>query len=218
MSKSSNQYEAEVALRKANELMEKYQLTHADLIPEQSVGHSELTKNIAQHFIWAKDLASACADLFDCTTINYTQDKSWVFVGEKTSILCAQAMFYHLFKAWKDTCSRDFKQAQPYNRKLFRKSHGVGFTYMIWEKVNELTEARRNNIMASTGKDLVVVSNAQIDDYIASNFKLRKVTARDITISDDGYYQGVVAGSKINLSQPIEESDNDRRSIPTTSG
>lgn len=206
MSKSSNPHEAAVALQKANKLMEEYQIKNIDLIPEQDVTHSDFEEITGQHFLWAKTLAFACAKLFDCTTINYSDLKSFRFIGNEQNIICANQLFWHLFKAWKGMCNTDYKNDKPSDRKLYRKSHGMGYAEVIYSRVKELTENRHENIVKSTGKDLVVVTDAKLNDYMEANFKTYTPKSKAITTSNSGYSQGMTAGKKVNLVAPIDRN------------
>lgn len=207
LSKSDNPNEAAIALQKATALMEEYQIKNIDLIPEQDVTHSDLEAVTGQHFVWASRLAYSCAKLFDCTTINYTSQKSFRFVGEEQNILCANQLFWHLFRAWKGMCNTDYKNDKPSDRKLYRKSHGLGYASMIWQRVQELTEKRHENIVKSTGTDLVVVSDAKLNQYMEENFNLRKASSRSLTTSSSGYSQGMAAGKKVNLVAPVDQKN-----------
>ncbi len=203
LSQSSNLHEAEQALKKATQLMEEYQLTHQDLISDPDVTHTDKEELTQQHFIWARTLAYATALLFDCTTINYTASKTFIFVGEKHNIQSAQLMFWHLFKAWKTICNMNYKEDKPADRKLYRRSHGLGFSSAIYKKVTELTEKRHSNILKSTGRDLVVVHDQKVEEYINKKFKLTTSRSRSITISSNATTRGRQAGDKISLSTPI---------------
>lgn len=204
LSKSDNPHEAEIALRKATELMEEFQLNHSDLIPDPEITHTEHQEVTGQHYLWASTLAYACAKLFDCTTVNYMSDKSFRFVGDKHNIKCAQLMFWHLFKAWKTICNSDYKRDNPPDRKLYRKSHGLGFATVIYNKVILLTEQRKANINKSTGRDLVVVSDTKVKDYMEQTFDLKKnKPSRSITVSNLGHNKGKEAGDKVSLSASI---------------
>lgn len=210
LSKSSNPHEAAVALQKATALMEEHQIKNIELAKEAGVTHSEVESVTGQHYIWAKTLAFACAKLFDCTTINYIGMKGFRFIGEEQNILCANQLFWHLFKAWKGMCNTDYKRDQPSDRKLYRKSHGLGFASVIFDRVEELTEKRHENIVKSTGTDLVVVSDAKLNNYMEENFKLKKASSRSLTTSSSGLSQGMAAGKRVNLSQPVGTRSNAR--------
>lgn len=207
LSRSSNPHEAAVALQKATALMEEHQIKNIDLIPQQDVTHSDLEEITRQHYIWARLLAKSCAQLFDCTTLNYPDMRAFRFIGSEENILCANQLFWHLFKAWKGMCANDYKNDQPSDRKLYRKSHGIGFAHIIWERVVELTDKRHKNIVNSTGTDLVVVTNAKVKDYMETNFKVRTAKSRALTASSSGYSQGAAAGKKINLVAPVGKNE-----------
>lgn len=206
LSKSSNMHEAEMALKKATELMQEYQLSHQDLIPDPEVNHTDLLELTKQHYIWARTLASACAKLFDCQVLRQTEDRTFRFIGEPGNLEATQAMFWHLFKAWKTMCNADYKRDMPPDRKIYRKSHGLGFAGEIYDKVIALTESRKSHIKNVTGKDLVVVHNQKVTSYMETTFKTRPSKTRSLTISSSGYSQGKERGKQINLNSPVENT------------
>lgn len=208
LSQSSNMHEASIALQKAQELMQEHQISNIHLIPEETMTHSPLEQNIVgQHYIWAKTLAYACAKMFDCTTLNYQREETFRFIGEEHNIYCAQTLFWHLFKTWKTLCNLDYKRDKPADRKLYRKSHGLGYAAEVWRRVKALTEKRHENIVKSTGTDLVVVTDSKLSDYVDNNFQTREVKSRALTTSSSGLMQGTLAGKKVNLTNPIEKKN-----------
>lgn len=199
--------------------MEEYQIQNIDLVVKLDISHTEIEQVTGQHHIWAKTLANACANLFDSSIINYPQEKGFRFVGSKENTQCATQLFWHLFRAWKGMCATDYKNDKPDNRQLYRKSHGLGFAGMIWNRVSELTEERHSNIVKSTGTDLVVVSDSKIKQYMDDNFQLTQPKQRALTKSLDGFMKGTEAGKKVNLSAPItrKNSHDKLRHTTTTS-
>lgn len=206
LSKSSNPHEAEMALKKATELMQEHQITHAHLVPDPEVTHTDLMDLTAQHYVWARKLAQAVAKVFDCKVLWYPGDRTVQFIGEPGNLEATQAMFWHLFKAWKTMCNSDYKRDKPIDRKNYRKSHGLGFAEVLYDKATALTESRKSHIKNVTGKDLVVVHNQKVDSYMEATFKTRPCKTRSLTISSSGYSQGKEAGKKINLNQPVENT------------
>lgn len=208
LSKSDNQHEAELALSKANQLMKEHQLSHQDLIPQPDITSEDTEEITGQHYNWARTLANASAKLFDCKIITKNYKHSICFIGDKTNVACAQAMFWHLFKAWKTICNNDYTRIQPPNRKQFRKSHGLGYASRIYERAVQLTASRHADINKATGKDLVVVADAKLEEFIKKAFPKTK-SNRSITVtSGNGYLLGQVAGDKVNLNNPIERKDH----------
>lgn len=205
LGKSSNIHEAEAAMRMAQKLMEEHQLSHLDLIPDLEVTHTDYLEIINQHYLWARVLARACAMMFDCSTVQNSEKKTFYFVGEKENLSHSQMMFWHLFKAWKSICNLDYKTDKPRDRKIYRKSHGLGYAKAIYSKACQLTEERKETInKASNGKELIVIHQQKVKDYMANNLSTRTSRSRSLIIRPDGYGKGQTAGKKINLNAPIE--------------
>lgn len=204
LSKSSNQHEAELAMKKAMELMQQHQLTHLDLIPDLEVTHTDYVKIVTQHYLWARTLASAAAMMFDCKVIGSPENKTFRFVGEAENLSSSQMMFWHLFKAWKTICNHDYKRDKPLDRKTYRKSHGLGYASALYSKACQLTEERKETInKASSGKELVVVHLKKVEEYMQTVLGSRPSKSRALTVNRHGYAQGQLAGKKMNLAAPI---------------
>lgn len=213
LSQSSNINEASLALQKAQQIMQEHQIANIDLVIRESTTHSPLEEGIVgQHYLWAKVLAAACAKMFDCTTLNYPNQKTFRFIGEEHNIYCAQQLFWHLFKTWKTLCNMDYKENKPHDRKLYRKSHGLGYASEIWRRVKALTEQRHESIVKSTGTDLVVVSDSKLKAYVDENFQTYQPKTRALTTTSSGIMQGTLAGKKVNLNSPLEKSQNEKLS------
>jgi len=211
LSESSNPHEAELALRKANVLMQEHQITHIDLIPKQEVTHSDIEEVTRQHYRWASTLASACAQLFDCISLNTTHPKGFRFIGSEEHIVCAHQLFWHLFEAWKGMCKTDYQADRPSDRKMYRKSHGLGFANTIAKRVLLLRDERHDAILKATGTDLVVVKDHKVKSYMYDTFNIQTLKSRSLITNSSGYSRGQVSGQKVSLSTPLgKKKENDR--------
>lgn len=83
LSASSNEHEAEVALRQARALMEKYGIDHADMLAYEACEESIKSGARNKPSSWESRLAAQVADAFDCRLIFVSggNNGEWTFIG-----------------------------------------------------------------------------------------------------------------------------------------
>lgn len=121
LSKSSNQHEAELAARRASELMEKYQISSA-VVEASSIksGKERVTDvrfevpDLRMKYQWVVILGQAAAVLFDGTILanNRLHGTGFVFVGFESEIPLMCEMFLHLYRSWQGFVERDLDEAK----------------------------------------------------------------------------------------------------------
>ena len=217
LSKSPNQAEAELALAKANELMEKYQISLTE-ISEKDLG--EVAEEhyvvggvkVKYHFI--SFLAQASAELYGATVLHTRKlgVNEFFFVGYPNDIEAAKATFEYLWGAWAGICELDLVAAKtraridyrtwaPKHTMTFKHSHGNGFVMQITKRVKELVESRNVKVSEESpvGRQLIVLKDNGVSNFI----KKQNVSHRDSRLpsrSGDGYHAGKIAGNSVPLS------------------
>lgn len=83
LSASSNEHEAEAALRQARALMEKYDIDHADMLAYEACEKSAKACARNNPSSWETRLAAKIADAFNCRLIFVSGWKNgeWTFIG-----------------------------------------------------------------------------------------------------------------------------------------
>ena len=83
LSASSNEHEAEAALRQARALMEKYDIDHADMLAYEACENSVKSGAKSKPSSWETRLAAKIADVFNCRLIFVSGWKNgeWTFIG-----------------------------------------------------------------------------------------------------------------------------------------
>ncbi len=130
LSKSSNENEATSALIKANEMMEKYNLSSFQFF-EYTEAKVKGTKRSIR---WRVILANAVENLY--ATYHYTdRTGTIVFIGEELDVFMSTEMYKYLAK----TIDRMAKQNIRKNAKYkYRQSYRAGIASRLYDRIYEL--------------------------------------------------------------------------------
>lgn len=206
LSKSDNQHEAELALIKANELMEEHQIKMADtfdpkaksIIIEQLV-NSKRAK-------WVASLALSCASLFDCKLlVNSSDATKLTFVGTHENIQNSIMTFEFLIKAWETIANNDFetyRRIHNVHGKSFKSSHGSGYSFAIGSRCSKLIEERKKKVFShSNGTALIVANEQAMTEHLSKYTKSAKIQYNNSSV--EGFISGYDAGNKVNLGKNL---------------
>jgi len=218
LSKSSNQHEAELAMQKASEIMQAYQisLTEVDLAAEGNIGKSGdyvvHGSGGARHWVYV--LARSAARLYDGECLNDAGQGEMrvVFVGTPVDIEAMKMTFEHLWKSWHSIVESDLaadKQRveltqgyrfQPRDTMRYKHGHGVGYAQALSERIAMIVKERRAEVQASsaTGRALVVVKSAALADWMKRHTSCYKVSGTS-SGSNAGRDAGRAAGNSVPL-------------------
>lgn len=213
LGKSDNQHEAELAMKKASDLMEEYQISASE-IDLQEAGRITredicVSKGYGvRHWVFA--LARASARLFDGDCA-YSGNQTHVhFIGTATDIEAMKMTFEHLYKSWESIVDSDLMKAKlecekysrftPADTMKFKHGHGVGYADALDTRIYLLVQQRKKNVKAVsvTGNNLVVVKNAAIENYKSTRGYVKHHTSAR-SGSDEGREMGRMAGNAVPL-------------------
>lgn len=222
LGKSPNQHEAEAALRKASEIMQQYQIDHAEVDMREmgSIGRGEDVvvekAGAARHWVYV--LANASAKMFDGAAIHApTKEEMRIqFVGTKSDIMAMRMLFNHLWESWLSIVEADLRNEKervkeitigdfywsPASTMKYKHGHGVGFAQAIDARVSEIVMARRAEVSKTvTGRDLVVVKGQQLQTWMDKH--TTKGSHRSSGGSNAGRNAGYAAGERIPLGGAV---------------
>ena len=140
LSKSSNQHEAELAAKRASELMEKYQISSASVEASSIKSGKERVADVhfevpdlRMKYQWVVILGQAAAKLFDGTILVNTRlhGTGFVFVGFESEIPLMREMFLHLYRSWQGFVEQDLDEAKSrhqLNRERMATLYGESLT------------------------------------------------------------------------------------------
>ena len=215
LSKSDNQHEAELALAKANKLMEEHQIgmSEVDLFEDGgSITENDVTiDGVKPYMKNIMVLSNAAAKFYNAKAVRmmvgHTPGVKLRFYGTPTDILAAKETFNYLLNSWKSISEHDMKiTGYRGHAKIFKNSHFFGFALAIEERVKELVAQRDINVKAATGRSLVVVKDAALNDYL-KNIKMQTVKTAPKRFFRSAYSAGQISGQNIPLSGAIEHGN-----------
>lgn len=222
LGQSSNEHEAKLAMQKANDIMLEYQIsaTEIDLSEDGAVMEDNLILEEGKRQTWIQNLAAGCGELYDCKVCFVTHKRLHAhkytglhlrFFGTEADIMATKMTFLHLYESWKSIvrlalydAKRNAYSFEPgIDARVFKNSHGIGFTTSIQTRIRVLVEDRRAKVKTVTGRDLVLVKGAVLSDYM-SGIKTRTVRQGN-KVDQNAVTIGYNAGKSIPLHGAIKE-------------
>jgi len=207
LSESENQHEAELAMKRAQDLMTKYNIEMAevliDISPSDITEEKVSIRGAARS--WVATLALSCGNMFDCKTVQLRGTRVHVkFYGSRENIQSAAHLYRHLYKSWMHIARHDYKIYSNTNEgslsyEAYRTSHGNGFSRSIYYRVEELLNSRKEELVqASSSAGLVPVKMADAIDAYIENSGMRIGKGRKGTYrSNDAFASGKAAGNNV---------------------
>ena len=211
----SSEHEAAIALKRARSLMDKHQVTLADIenLNDDSFGEAEHTTGSRQQKTWISGLAIKIAKLNDCivgikTRYSRQDQVVYVFKGFAEDSQVCDFMLVYLV----DTCNR------LYNRDKARlglkgisdkNDYLLGLVKGLGERMDEMI-AERQSAKASDGRSLVVLKKAMVEEEFGEA-KYRKT--RRYRAAGAGYEAGKKAAKDVHLGSFVGNSNKAHANI-----
>jgi len=227
LSKSDNQYEAELAMLRAQQLMQKHQMEMADVLVEIKSSDiiTEEMKIDGKRQLWYMYLANNVAKLFDAKVLGCNQGRrggtKFSFIGAKDNIVSSKMVFTHLFKSWESIMTHDLKKVKTEiidegyrwhqgDALRFKTAHGIGFQQAIGKRVKQILADREAEFqLLSDNTSLVPVKMEEaIKEFIKDAFGKTRKISRLKTSDKKGYFSGQAAGNHIPLQGGIKTQSN----------
>lgn len=205
----ANNNEAETAIRQAEALMRKYNVTHTEVLEKGGeifykwesgfFGFGRDGKPVQRNPIWFQWVCVEVAKFTDTIVTNdyHHEDGAGVrFKGEAEDVILALWFADYLKDAIRKA-TREADMGSPQEREAFRKSMSL----RLCSRLRELRELRQRDF--STGTALVVVSDklAKRNEYFGGeSYKV----GRAVKISHNGaILKGYEAANKVPLNKPL---------------
>lgn len=212
LARSANLHEAAVAMRKANELMKKYNLERLEQQQPSEYEYlvinpkkkrldvtKKLTASLLQDFFFVDVVY---AGLYDAETEE--THKTIELLGSRENVAMA-GYVYDFIDRRTVSLWQEYKKQHQAPQKL-RRSYILGLIKGFREKL-ALTEKIAGPDKTPVTSALILARDAGLTDFINLRFpRLRKVTGRGTRIHPDTYSAGKKAGQKIIIHRGIEQS------------
>lgn len=210
LSASSNEHEAEAALRQAKKLMEAHGITERDVQASQADERRAGAGAKSRPANWEAALASRIADAFGCRLIFsdgvWSQPGEWVFIGCGAAPEVAHYAFTVLHRQARRARNEHIKTRLKRCKKANKTRRADLFSYG-W-------------VRAVAGKISVFAGNEQqtaaIDAYVAKRYPslgnlepLCRNDGRNLSNSDMGdYIAGTASGMSAQLNRGVAGADS----------
>lgn len=213
LSKSPNEHEAASALAKAQELLDRENLSLSE-VEGFTVSEIEsfLMDSKSRYPYWESLLFTKLATESDLYPYSETRQRKiflWVVGRQKDTEVFGYFLTFlkrTIFKLSDKAIFKEKREAGRWDRKRafrFRNSFGVGAVTRVCERLHELRETR----LDSNGvcKALVVVRRQEVNDWVRDNLRLRR-KSRKVDTSKSGFEKGYEAGNGISLHKGVSGS------------
>lgn len=219
LSKSPNEHEAALALAKAQELLDRENLSLSEV---EGVSTSDietfLMDSKSRFPYWEQFLFTSLAKVSSCHPYSESRQRRihlWV-VGYKQDIEVFGYFLNFLKKTISVLCdkaiSNERDAAKVWGRGeafRYRNSFSVGVVTRVCERVNQIRQARLSQDVSC--KALVVARKQEVAVWVSSNLNLQTRSKR-ADMSQRGFDQGYQAGDRIPLHKSISNSTFQRLS------
>ncbi len=207
LTNSPNENEAALAAEKATELLTKYNLTLADLGPEEEEDvTAETVETTSRYVTWKMLILAGIATANGCRAMRSKSNGNMTLIGMQTNITVSQRLYEYLTKAVERLAKRHKGKGRA-----FLHAFRVGCATRLRHRLEQLRkdmeeEGIAGNSESSATPGIVVRSmfeknDLAIEEYLNNEgFKVKTQRAEKIS-SQQGYFSGYQAGDRINIHQ-----------------
>ena len=214
--------EAEIAFRKASQLMKEY------CISEQEVNDFQPTNFIESKIRMTRfgdftTLVTAIADFFDCEFFWQKGLKRGTFFGYDVDVeLCVY--FYDIARNALESGLKNFKKSYEYHCALYNNSPSKltlsyirGFCLKLASKLDEMKKAQTAEIL-STGTSLILVKKEIVEsEFNKLHQDIKESSSRSIDVVESALIAGIADAKKVQFNKGIKEQENVLK-MPESSG
>lgn len=236
--RNNSEAEAEVATAKAQELLQKYNLSLSEVLNtdedlKKSAGDivDEVAKEMNKSSLssWENNLTITVGECCECKTYRQVWKRgksstfSLRFVGTKWDVAIAVELFNYLHKTLLRKSRVNYRDNLPLQR-----SYLEGACYRLEQRVREQTEQFKREQVKNQKFALMVINKKDaIDNYMQNELDLRQTKARDRKPVDSrAFHRGVADANAIDLGnsnkiastaqaneEEIERQDKNRKAV-----
>lgn len=200
LSKSCNENEAALAVKKADELMEKYRLAGDDLVEYTA----QKIKYVKRYTSWRAVLANAAECLYATYHVASSYDGTLIFFGDELDVFMATEVYRYLEEAVRRLARSNIRKNAGFR---YRQSWKHGCASRIYDRMMELGKKcswRSPDAMKEQKRAVA----AYVNNKITSVSRSRKKVSLDM----NAFTKGMAAGDGVSLGRQVENPG--KRQIP----
>lgn len=203
LSESSNEYEAKLAMLKAQELLAKHKLSLKEVEEHENIDIKVMAKETNITFRkakWKANLADVIAENFNCYKYFHTnRTHTIVFLGKDEDVIVCKIVFEYAVDSINSVVNRLRYQyrKEGYSTKGLESDFALGF-------IEGLSSAFENQKQKNQGWGLVLRKEREvIDAYNNIDFKRIINTNAKFQGFNQAYFKGIEAGENFSISDKI---------------
>ncbi len=222
LAQSANEHEANLAMTKAGELMDKYNLSRIE--EDSNQGYNYLIINhkkkrteryqrqicrILHQFFYVRIIYSSLYDpLLD------TEHKVMEILGRKENVEVAEYVYYFLENKLKELWRLNRNKFQG-NGIRAKNSYYSGVLAGFYDKLEQQNQILKKNSVynhsSANTSALVVADDQHLENFVAGRFpRLYSSSSQRAIIYRDSYDSGVAEGGKIVLNKGVSNTDGNQ--------
>jgi len=227
LGRSSNEHEAALAMQKANELIEKYNLQQTTTEQERRYAHTIINRHKKRIEVWQKSICAILTNFF-YTKIIYAsiydplsdeKYKTIEIFGRAENVAVAEYCYHFL--------ERELESLWQMNRGRFqgrtiteKRSYWLGVLHGFRKKLQSQAAAKPGSgprPAANTTSALVVAADLGLEAFVSQQFpRLRSIRQTGPSINRTTYDHGATDGHNIVLHKGVDGQDGNRgRLLPS---
>jgi hypothetical protein len=199
LSNSPNEHEANAALEKAQELLEKYNIDTNSLKEDE---RKPLVQFVKVEFklgkdLWRHTLANAIATTNFCAAVK--SGETCVILGRYINVQAVIELIKWILPQVSRLANISVSQMPPYQINVAKKAYLLGISTRIFTRLKTLKEHKTEFVTA-----LIVSINQELNDELNKMFGKLETIKRPI-VDNESFRQGYNDGSKVSVSKNLLE-------------
>lgn len=194
LSKSPNENEAALALKKATELMAQYKINESEFS-----GYTMKSVKATKRYVeWRAIVANAVENLYATYHYRNVNTGEFIFYGEELDVFMSTEMFSYLIKTIDRMASQNIRKNAKYH---FRQSYRSGLASRLYDRMEELGQ----NCSWRNPEELAKAKQ-EICDYVNNSKELSYSTTKTGRMNIKAWCRGKNDADGISLSRQMNAS------------
>ena len=222
LSESPNEFEAELAMSKAQELLLKYNLSMSQIkdVPTDDADLAELIdcRLDIESGSWLRILYSRISALNYCKVVGLSSEKKISVLGRHVNVLAtiemAQWLQSQIERLCFEACNTDFRPLNNYGRYESKRSFKKAFCFGIVARVYERLQELQNASIASnnTARGLIIRLDQETKEFVIKVFP--NLTSSHYSLSSSsGYEVGKQYADRVSIIRPSQSISSGQLSL-----